>query len=93
MTGIPHPSTAIAMAEEHRAALLAQAACDDLARSAQATARLRPRRAHLSMAAALAVALLAMGVATAADASRVPEASGEHLLSPSAARQVAASRW
>jgi hypothetical protein len=34
MTGIPQPSAVVAMAEEHRAELLAQATRDALARSA-----------------------------------------------------------
>jgi hypothetical protein len=104
MTGFPHPSAMIAMAEEHRAELFAQAERLALARSAEPA---EPRqRAQLLVAVFRAVALLlAVGAAAAPEPARqfhmdpgavdrplVSQAIDGHLLAPDAARHVAASR-
>src|SRR5688500_8302531 len=105
MMGIPHPASTIAMAEEHRAELLAVAERDARARSAQ-TAERQPQRGRLSLAVATAAALLlALGVAAAreqpegadagpgaAEAPLVTQAGDELLLDPDAAREMFAAR-
>ena len=104
MTGIPHPATTIAMAEEHRAELLAMAERHARARSAQTAVR-QPQRGRLPLAVALAALLLALGVAAAhepperaqagleaAEAPIVTQAGDEFLLDLDAARRAAARR-
>jgi hypothetical protein len=103
MTGFPHPSVAIAMAEERRAELLAQAQYHALARSAEGVAR-QPRRAPLPVLAAAAALLLAAGFAAAQETPAPPQAELEttnapsvtqavdELVGPHAAQQAAASR-
>jgi hypothetical protein len=103
MTGFPHPSVTIAMAEERRAELLAQAQHHALARSAEGVTR-QPRRAPLPVLAEAAALLLAAGYAAAHEAPTPPAAELEttnaptltqavdELVGPHAAQQAVASR-
>jgi hypothetical protein len=81
MTGIPHPATMTAMAEEHRVELLAMAERHARARSAQAAAH-QPRRAHLPLAVALAALLLALGVDAAREQPERAQAGQEADVAP-----------
>lgn len=104
MTGIPHPSVAIAMAEEHRLELLAQAERYALARTAQ-PASSRERWPSFPVVIALAVLLLAIGFAAAHEPMSAPQTgletgdapvgdqASDELINLNAARRIASARW